>query len=270
MTLAALAVVPAAPLLLPAVSPAQPGAVADAVAALRADVAATLGTLRARPLRSVVLLAGGDEVLLHAASSATLGSYGLPDVAAPIGLDRELLAELGARSQAPSIQEEALHGDLAVLALLLAAAHPGLPVVPLTVPWSASRPVLDGLASGLVRATGAVDGEVAVLATGDLAATLDTTSPGYLVDGAPEVDAAAVAALRDGDEEAFAALGPAEAARVQARGWAPLTVLLAAGRLTDLRLAEVTYHAPRGVGQVVGWPAATAEAADESAGRRAP
>jgi hypothetical protein len=266
MTLTALAVVPAAPLLHPAASPAQPDTVADAVSSLRGDVDAALGALVARHLRSVVLLAGGDEVLLHAASSATLGSYGSPHVAAPIALDRELLAEIGARSQAPSIQEDALHGDLAVLALLLTAARPGLPVVPLTVPWSASRPVLDGLAAGLVRAAGAVDGEVAVVAAGDLAATLDTTSPGYLEAGASDVDAAAVAALRAGDEEALAALGPAEAARVQARGWAPLTVLLAVGQLTNRRLAEVTYHAPRGVGQAVGWPAV---AADDRAGRRA-
>lgn len=269
MTLAALAVVPAAPLLLPAASPRQPAGVADAVAALRVDVAATLDALSARRPRSVVLLTGGDEVLLHAAAGATLGSYGLPHVAARLDLDRALLAELGGRSQAPSLQEDALHGDLAVLALLLAATQPGLPIVPLTVPWSASRPVLDGLAAGLVRAAEAVAGEVAVLAAGDLAATLDTTSPGYLAEGAADLDAAAVAALRAGDEEALAALGPAAAARVQARGWAPLTVLLAVGRVTGLRLAEVAYHAPRGVGQVVGRPASPAGAPSRTTGRAA-
>jgi hypothetical protein len=115
--------------------------------------------------------------------------------------------------------------------------------------------VLDALAAGLTGAAAAVDGEVAVVAAGDLAATLDVTSPGYLVDGAVAFDDAAVAAIRALDEDAFAALGPDEAGRVQARGWGPLTVALAAARLARLTLAEVAYHAPRGVGQVVGRPA---------------
>jgi hypothetical protein len=254
VTLDALAVVPAAPLLLPGVSPAQPDDLAPAVTALRADVAAALAGLPT-DLRAAVVLACGDELLVHAAARATLRSYGRPREDVALRLDRPLLAAVGDRGQAPTIQEDDLHGDLAVLALLLAAARPEVAVVPVTVPTLASRGVLDALAAGLVGAAAAVDGSVALVAAGDLAATLDTSSPRYLVEGAADFDAAAVAALRAVDEDAFAALGPAEAGRVQARGWGPLTVALAAAQLAGLSFAEVRYHAPRGVGQVVGRPA---------------
>jgi hypothetical protein len=254
VSLTAIAVVPSAPLLLPGASPAQPPAVAAEVAALRSDVSEALTALPAG-LRAAIVLGCGDELLVHAAVRATLGSYGRPRVAATLRLDRPLLAAVGDRGQAPTIQEDELHGDLAVLALLLAAARPDVAIVPMTVPTRASRGVLDALAAGLTGAAAAVDGEVAVVAAGDLAATLDVTSPGYLVDGAVAFDDAAVAAIRALDEDAFAALGPDEAGRVQARGWGPLTVALAAARLARLTLAEVAYHAPRGVGQVVGRPA---------------
>jgi hypothetical protein len=254
VSLTAIAVVPAAPLLLPGVSPAQPPELAEAVAALRKDVAAALAGLPTG-LRAAIVLGCGDELLVHAAARATLRSYGRPQVAATLRLDRPLLAAAGDRGQAPTIQEDELHGDLAVLSLLLAAARPEVAVVPMTVPTRASRGVLDALAAGLVGAAAAVDGPVAVLASGDLAATLDTSSPGYLVEGATAFDEAAVAAVRAVDEGAFAALGPAEAGRVQARGWGPLTVALAAARLVGLSFAAVDYHAPRGVGQLVGRPA---------------
>ena len=255
MSLTAIAVVPAAPLLLPGASPAQPPAVTEEVVALRSDVSNALTALPSG-LRAAIVLVCGDELLVHAAARATLRSYGRPQVAATLRLDRALLAAAGSRGQAPTIQEDELHGDLAVLALLLAAARPEVAVVPMTVPTRASRGVLDALAAGLVGAAEAVDGQVAVVAAGDLAATLGTASPGYLVDGAVAFDDAAVAAVRAVDEDAFAALGPVEAERVQARGWGPLTVALAAARLAGLTFAEVDYHAPRGVGQVVGRPAA--------------
>lgn len=276
MTVVGLAAVPAAPLLLASVSAAQPAAVTGPLAALRSDVTAAVRALLGAGRRSAVLLAGGEELLVHAAGSATLSSYGRPQAATALALDRALAAAIGDRGQAPSVQEAELHGDLAVLALLVAdavagsdalaadvapASGPHAPspplVVPVTVPSAASRGVLDGIAAGLVSAAAAVDGKVAVLAAGDLAATLEVTSPGYLVDGAAAFDAATVAALRGGDEAALAALGPREAAHVQARGWAPLTVLLAMARLTGLGVGAVGYHAPRGVGQVVMHPSAT-------------
>jgi hypothetical protein len=279
MTVAGLAAVPAAPLLLASVSAAQPAAVARPLAALRSDVTAAVRALLGAGRRSVVLLAGGEELLVHAAGSATLASYGRPQAATALALDRALAAAIGDRGQAPSVQEAELHGDLAVLALLVAeavlaagsdelaadrepASAPQAPspplVVPVTVPSAASRGVLDGIAAGLVSAAAAVDGKVAVLAAGDLAATLEVTSPGYLVDGAAAFDAATVAALRGGDEAALAALGPREAAHVQARGWAPLTVLLAMARLSGLGVGAVGYHAPRGVGQLVMHPSGAA------------
>jgi hypothetical protein len=254
VSLTAIAVVPAAPLLLEGASPAQPPELADAVAALRADVTDALAALPS-DLRAAIVLCCGDEFLVHSAARATLRSYGRAQVATSLRLDRPLLAAVGDRGQSPTIQEDELHGDLAVLALLLAATRPDVAVVPMTVPTRASRGVLDAVAAGLVGAAAAVPGQVAVVAAGDLAATLDTHSPGYRVEGATAFDAAAVAAVRAVDKDAFAALGPDEAGRVQARGWGPLTVALAAACLARLRFAEVVYHAPRGVGQVVGRPA---------------
>jgi aromatic ring-opening dioxygenase LigB subunit len=119
-----------------------------------------------------------------------------------------------------------------------------------TVP-PAGRDALAASAAGLRGAAEASDRRVAVVAAGDLAATLTTSSPGYLVEGADAWDATAVDAVRATDPDAMTALGPADAARVQARGWAPLVVLLRAAARQDHRFGTVRYHAPRGVGQLV-------------------
>jgi hypothetical protein len=244
-----LVAVPSAPLLLRAVSPAQPPGVAEEVARLRAAVDRALVPVAA--VESVILLAAGDEALVHDASRATLASYGHPDVATPLAHDEELLTAVAARGQIPRVRDDRLDGDLAVLATLVTTVQPGVRLLSVTVPFAAGAHALAATAAGLTGAAATTERRVAVVAAGDLAATLDTTSPGYVIDGATDWDAAAVAAVRAGDVTAMAGLGPEDATRVQARGWAPLAVLLAVADQLQHRFGEVTYLAPRGVGQLV-------------------
>ncbi len=251
MTVAAVAAVPASPLLLPSASPAQPPEVAPGIAALRDARDDALRSLPA--VDTVILVAGGAEALLHDASVATLASYGLTGVEADLDVDPELLGAVAARGQAPRLRSDRLDGDLAVLALQVAAARPELAVLPATVPVTADADSLGAVATGLARAAADLDRRVAVLGAADLSATRDRTSPGYLVHGAIDWDTAAAAAVRDTDLDALAALGPDEARRVQARGWAPLVVLLHVARTEGLDLTHVTELAPRGVGQLVAW-----------------
>jgi hypothetical protein len=245
----ALIAVPSAPLLLPAVSPAQPPGSAEAVAALRQAVDQALQQLA--DVDTVILLAAGDEALVHDANRASLASYGHPEVGAELAHDEELLSAVAARGQIPRVRDDRLDGDLAVLATLVTTAAPDVCLLSVTVPRGAGPAAMAATAAGLTGAAGSTERRVAVVGAGDLAATLDVSSPGYLVEGAADWDAAAIAAFRDGDVDAMADLGPQRAATVQARGWAPLTVLLQVGRRLDRHFTTVTYHAPRGVGQLV-------------------
>jgi AmmeMemoRadiSam system protein B len=249
VTIAGLSAVPASALLLPAAVPALPEAHRAAITALREDVARALRRLPDRG--TVVLLGSGDEPLVHDAKRATLASYGLPDSDVAVTIDLDLLAAVAARGQAPRVQSDRLDGDLAVLALLVADARPEASIVPVVVPRRADPSALSGTAAGLLGAATAVDRPVAVIAASDLAATLTMSSPGYLVEGSGDWDAAATAAVRAADPTAMAALGPNEADQVQARGWAPLTVLLEVAAALGHSFEEVNYHAPRGVGQLV-------------------
>lgn len=248
MSVSAAVSIPAAPFLLPGASRAQPSAFQEPIAALRD---ATREALSALDSATVVLLAAGDELLLHDASVATLASYGEPDVSAELDVPSELLAAIAGRSQAPRVRSDRLDGDLAVLALQVVAQSQVRSVVPISVPAMADADALSALARGLQAALDEHEGPVAVVAAGDLAATLDTSSPGYLVEGASAWDEEATAAVAASDPTALAALGPEGAARVQARGWAPLTVLLAIASATDRHLSSTDYHAPKGVGYLV-------------------
>ena len=249
MALGPVIAVPAAPLLLPAATPTPPPLDAAAVDALRADSRAALSALATVDV--VVLMAGGSEPLVHDADVATLSSYGVAGTDTTIETDLELLVAIAARGQASRLRSERLDGDLAVLALQVAAARPDVPVVPVTVAGLANAAALGGVAAGLVGAVAAVGRRVGIVAAGDLAATLDQTSPGYLVDGASGWDAAACAALRTCDLDAMGALGPDDAARFQARGWAPLTVMLTIAAARSVMLGTASYHVTRGVGAVV-------------------
>ncbi len=254
MSVLAAAAVPAAPLLLPAVSARQPAAIAGEVAALRGDVATVLAGLP--PVDTVVLIAAGEDATLPDGGCADLAGYGHPQVRSDVPVDRELLAAVATRTSTPRVRADVLTGDLAVLALQVAAARPELAVLPVTVAVGAAPGSLGGLAAGLSSAVDRTQRRVAVLAAGDLSASRTTDSPGYLAEGAVAWDEAAVAALRGGDTAAFEALGPREARRVAARGWAPLAVALQVARAAELRFEQVRFAAPRGVGQLVASTAA--------------
>lgn len=249
MTVQHVAIIPAAPLVLPDASPAQPAEVAEQVTELRTRVHDALQRLPAQG--TALLLDAGPESLVHHADRASLAGYGLPQAEAPLRQDTELLSAVSARGQAPRVRSDRLDGDPAVLALLLAVQRPTLQVAAVTVPRGASAQGLADIAVGIRSAIDALDRPVTVVATGDLAATLTERSPGYLVDGAVSWDATAVAAVERGDRQAFADLGPQEARRVKAIAWAPIVVALELAGAADRSFAEVHYLAPRGVGQLV-------------------
>lgn len=249
MSVRAVAAVPAAPMLVGGVSPRQPTAIADEVAELRTSV---LEVLRGLPdVDAIVLLTAGEDATLPDGGCVDLAGYGHPQVRADVPVDRELLAAVATRTSTPRVRADVLTGDLAVLTLLVAEARPGAAVVPVTVAGGAGAPSLAGFTAGLSSAVDDSGRDVAILAAGDLSASRDTTSPGYLVEGAVDWDEAAAAALSAGDVDAIARLGPAEARRVAARGWAPLTVAVTVARASDLRFVRCEVRAPRGVGQLV-------------------
>jgi hypothetical protein len=245
----AIAAVPAAPLLLPSVSPRQPEASRDGVAALRAEVSALLAALP--PVEAIVLLAAGDDATVPDGGCVDLAGSGHPQVSLDVPVDRPLLAAIATRTSAPRIRADRLQGDLAILAALIDATGSGTSIVPMTVARNAGVATLGGAASGVVSAVAATGRDVAVLAAGDLSATRDLTAPGYLVDGATGFDAAVLAAVRSGDDATLEGLGPVEATRVAARGWAPLVVLCRVARAVGLTVAQAELMAPRGVGQLL-------------------
>lgn len=249
MTIAAVAAVPAAPLLLPSVSPRQPVAVAAEVASLRDDVQHILAGLPSVP--TIVLLAAGPNATVTDGGRVDLAGAGFPQVVGDVEVDRELLGQVATRTSSPRVRADRLHGDLAVLTLLVASARPDACVLPVTVAEAAGRGTLSGFAAGVGDAIASLGREVAIVAAGDLSAARDTTSPGYLVEGAVEFDDAALAAVRATDVDALAELGPERAGLVVARGWAPLVVLLHLARRAGLKIEHADLLAPRGVGQLV-------------------
>ncbi|MFP5309076.1 MAG: hypothetical protein ACLGIR_05800 [Actinomycetes bacterium] len=244
------ALVTAAPLVLTDVSPTVPAEHAADVAALRAGCADALATALARgapPARAVAL--GVDErTTVWSRPTGDLRGLGHPQarVDAP-AVEPELAVRLG-EALGVSVHDAPLPPDLVVVVGLLHAAAPGLPVVGVSVPAAAPAARLAEVGATLRRWADDAGGRTLVAAPGDLSAARDTTSPGYLVDGALDADERAVAALRAGDAVALAGLGPTEAARVAARGWAPLVVALAAGADP----LDVTHVVTRGVGHAVG------------------
>jgi hypothetical protein len=248
VSIVSVAAVPAAPLLLPAASPAQPAALADEVAALRAEVDATLRELAGAGV--VVLLAAGEEGVLHDRAVASLRPLGVDGPDRELPVDTDLLAAVAGRGRFPRGRTDRLDGDVAVLTLLCAEAGRTGPILPLEVPATALGGALDAVAAGLRSAAETVERDVAVVAAGDLSAGLDTASPAYAIPGADEFDRRMVAALRGADHDALMGLGPSEAGRVRARGWAGLVVAdTLAGREPARR--RVRYSSVRGVGQVV-------------------
>ncbi|MBW3658565.1 MAG: hypothetical protein KY457_07995 [Actinobacteria bacterium] len=242
------AAVPAAPLLLPQVSPGVPAADAEAVARLRDAVAATVDAL---PDADVVVLIGSGPRGFRERARSSLRPLGIvaDDVVLPV--DAELLTHATRITQYPVLIGGGLAVDNAVLARLAHRRYGDIPVLPVSVAPETDGQVLVNIGAGLVEALRDTHRAGAVLATSDLSAGLGRTSPRYDVAGAAAWDQLVLRAVGSGDVDALAALGPAEAARVHGRGWGPLTVLgglAAAARLHPVE--EPGYDVVRGVGRL--------------------
>ncbi|GGI06614.1 hypothetical protein [Egicoccus halophilus] len=189
------------------------------------------------PVDSFVLLAAGEEGLVHDASGATLHASGQPGLRVELHHDEELLAALATRGRTPRVRGDWLEGPLAVLALLAATMQPSACMLPVTVPRAAGWQALESIAAGIAGAARATERRIAVVAAGDLALA-DADGDGRR---AADWDRDAVVALRDDEPERLATLGPVTANRLGADGWAPLAVLLTAGgRRGPLRPEHLT------------------------------
>ncbi|MEU9830007.1 hypothetical protein AB0D67_00570 [Streptosporangium sp. NPDC048047] len=219
--LAAAAVCPHPPLLVPELA----GAAGPELDDLRAACAAALDALRdARPER-IVVVGGADLAGEHGAGAA--GSL------APWGVD--VRAGEG---------EPVLPLSLTIGRWLLDRA--GMAASSFhAVPFDASPAECAALGARLADGPG----RVALLVMADGSARLTEKSPGYLDPRAEPYEAAIVGALARGDARELAALDPGEAAESQVAGRAALQVLAGAGGASH---AEVLYHAaPYGVGYFV-------------------
>lgn len=242
------AIIPSAPLLVPGASATMPKElekVCDAVDA----------TLEALPYcDTAVLIAGarssaqGSGQGLYDAAEATLAGIGRPDIARTAEVHRAAVERITRVTQYPMYRGDVLPLSLSVLALLFGGSQP---LVPMAVPPTAGFDALAAIGAGIGETLAGPDLRVAIIAAGDLSAGLDERSPLHAVEGAREWDARVVDVVDSGRLDGLADLGPAEAQRVGALGWAPMAVLHGAVARAKLGLVRRHYSAPRGVGYLV-------------------
>ena len=238
------AVLPTAPLLIPGVSATLP----DGLGKVRGCVDAAVASLP--PCDVLVLVAAGVGGV-HGSGLVSLEGLGRGDLSTQVPVSTKAVAAL---QSAASISGEAprqdgpLPLDLGVLALHVAAVAP---VAPVSVPGDAPFQELSAAGAAIARTFDGADVRAAVVVAGDLSAGLTEKSPLHLVSGAIFWDEQAVAAVDGGRMDALARLGPEEATRVGARGWAALAVLAGLTRETRFAMVVRHYSAPRGVGYMV-------------------
>ena len=235
------AVLPTAPLLVPGVSATLPAGVPRVYDAVEAVV----DGLPDADLH--VLVAEGDGGL-HDTGVASLQGVGRPDIFCEAEVAGEAVSRLSASTQYPMYRGAALPLNLAVLAL-----HAGglAPVVPISVPAPAAFDVLVGVGASIARTFSDPNLRVTVVVAGDLSAGLTEKSPLHLVDGAIFWDEQAVAAVDSSRLDGLRRLGPEEAQRVGAKGWAALAVLHGAAASAKIGMVVRHYSAPRGVGYLI-------------------
>lgn len=238
------AVVPSAPLLVPGVGAALAGDVATV-----SDAVHTVLSRLPDADVAVVLAAGGqggdaDTDGVYESSAATLRGIGRPDITTMLDCDRDLLGAI-ARASGYPLRRTPLPLGLTVLALHAAIRV----VVPVAVPTMHSFGALAAVGVEIQHALASV--RAIVVAAGDLSAGLTGRSPLHLVDGARSWDDQAVAAVDAGRLDGLRRIGPSEARRVGALGWAPLCVLAGVVAAAKLGMVVRAYAAPRGVGYLV-------------------
>lgn len=235
------AIVPTAPLLVEGVSARVP----EGVDTVRDVLTATLARLP--PADIVILLAFGARAV-HDVPGADLGGVGRPDVSAKASVHASTLSAVARAVQYPRVHGGELPLGLAVLTLLVGT---DTPVLPVAVPRGASFDALVAVGAGLVRAMASEDLGAVVVAAGDCSAGLGERSPLFAVPGARQWDEQAIAAVASGRLDRLRPLGPDEARRVGALGWAPMTVLHGACARAKLGMVLRHYSAPRGVGYLI-------------------
>lgn len=240
------AIIPTAPLLVPGVSETLP----DGVDKVCDAVEATLD--RQPDCDTAILLAaaetGSQSQGLYDAGEATLAGIGRPDITRSSPIDRDAVERITRVNQYPMYRGDPLPLGLSVLALLVGG--PGS-LVPMAVPQNAGFEALTAIGTGIAEALADSDVRAVVVAAGDCSAGLDERSPLYRIHGARDWDAQAVDVLDSGRLNGLSRLGPAEARRVGALGWAPMAVLHGVIARAKIGLVRRHYSAPRGVGYLV-------------------
>lgn len=244
----AAAAVPTAPVLVPGASPGVPDEVRDEIERLRRLSLQVLEELP--PADAVVLIAAGERGI-HDRAQASLAPLGIDGCETELPVAEELIEDLSRLTQYPVFRGDPMGVGHSVLALLLEEVCGDVEVLPVSVPWSGDFDVLVTIGASIVEAADDAGRTVVVVCQSDLAGTLNEHSPGYLVDGAGAWDDAVLEAVREGRLRGLRPLGPDEAERVQARGWAPLAVLHGVCAAGHLEVEGIGYGAPRGVGQLV-------------------
>lgn len=242
------AVVPTAPLVLPAASHEQPAENRDEVARLRA---LTREAMESLPTADVHVLVTSGPRGIYDRAHATLRPLGVEGADAELPVDEGLVEHLSRLVQYPVIRGDELDVGLAVLALLLREVRGESVVLPVNVPRGADFDVLVAVGAAIGEAAADAEASVVVLCGGDLSAGLDESSPAYRIDGAPEWDAAVVTAAESGELDGLRDLGPEEADRVHALGWSSLAVLHGVCAAGGLRVEPLGYAPTRGVGHLV-------------------
>lgn len=235
------AVIPTAPLLVPGVSANWPDGVAKVVDAVQA---ATAGL----PDADVAVLLAAGERGVYDAAEASMAGVGRPDITAGRKVCRSAIVRISAAAQYRMRRGDPLPLGLAALALLI---DDRTATVPVAVPANARFDALVGIGAGIARATADAHLRAVVIAAGDLSAGLTESSPLYRIDGALFWDEQIVAVFDSGRLDGLRRLGPQEAGRVGAPGWAPLVVLHGAVARAKLGMVVRHYSAPRGVGYLV-------------------
>jgi hypothetical protein len=247
MTVVGAAAIPAAPLLLPDVSPDQPQEVRPGVRRLR-ELASD--ALDAVPAVDAYVLVGSGKRGIYDRGQATLAPLGADHARISLPIAQPVIEHLSRLTQYPMFRGDTLDVETSVLALAVHAVRGEVPILPVSVPRAADFDVLVSIGASIREAVGQAGMGVAVICASDLSAGLDGSSPAGRIEGARAWDDQVVEACRAGDLAGLRDLGPDEASRVQAHGWASLAVFhgVCAGRL---RVECLGYEAPRGVGYVV-------------------
>jgi aromatic ring-opening dioxygenase LigB subunit len=252
MPIAAAAVVPHPPLLLPEVGRGDPQELAALRSACLRAVDATMAGADA------LLLVGGGPTLAMAVPGAA-GSFAPYGVGVRVelpaaGLDLDLDRIAGALPEArPAGPLHELPLSLAVAAWLLGESGRNVPrLAAITVPASLDATGAAALGRELARAVSSA-GRVGLLVMADLSARRTARAPASLHPAAAAFDRQVGRAVRDGAPARLLALDAELATALVVGGLAPLQVLAGALEQTGAPRGAVLYEdAPYGVGYLVG------------------